>query len=31
MLAAALRGDPWFASGGGWDEAARERAGVVRG
>ena len=30
MVAAALRADPWFASDA-WDEAGRERPGVVRG
>jgi hypothetical protein len=30
MLAAYLKGDAWF-DGPAWDEAARARAGVVRG
>ena len=31
MLAAALRGEPWFAAGGGWDEVAAPRASISRG
>jgi len=30
MVAALLRGDPWFAAGGGWDQAAAPRPGVRR-
>ena len=30
MVAACLRGDPWFAAGGGWHQAASERPGLQR-
>jgi hypothetical protein len=30
MVAASLRGDPWFDAGGGWDQAAAPRPGLQR-
>ena len=30
MVAACLRGDPWFEPGGGWDQAGAPRPGLQR-